>query len=122
MMAGRAVGAPNCPHPGGGRSGPHVSRLGSALAHREDHTRVVFTSLVLAGLAFSLSQTVVSPALPELQRSMHSAAGSLLAASVAPPIVGKLGDLYGRGKGLTAVLLVFAAGSVVCALAGSLGL
>jgi len=40
---------------------------------------------------------------------------------VATPIVGKLGDLFGRGRVLTMVLLVFAVGSVVCALAPSLG-
>jgi len=99
------------------------------MAAREDHTRVVFLSLVLAGMAFALSQTVVSPALPELQHkfdaSPASAAwiltGYLLAASVATPIIGKLGDLFGRGRVLTMVLLVFAVGSAVCALAGSLG-
>jgi EmrB/QacA subfamily drug resistance transporter len=93
-----------------------------------DHTRVVFLSLVLAGMAFALSQTVVAPALPELQRAYHADASSaawiltgyLLAASVATPIVGKLGDVYGRGRVLTAVLLVFAVGSVVCALSTSL--
>src|SRR3954447_13270033 len=97
-------------------------------AEREDHTRVVFLSLVLAGMAFALSQTVVSPALPEIQHKFHSSpasaawilTGYLLAASVATPIIGKLGDLFGRGKVLTMVLLVFAVGSVVCALAGSL--
>src|SRR3954466_4267913 len=97
-------------------------------AEREDHTKVVFLSLVLAGMAFALSQTVVSPALPEIQHKFgadpSSAAwiltGYLLAASVATPIIGKLGDLFGRGKVLTVVLLVFAVGSVVCALAGSL--
>src|SRR3954468_277524 len=96
---------------------------------RTDHTRVVFLSLVLAGMAFALSQTVVSPALPEIQRQYGadpaSAAwiltGYLLAASVATPIVGKLGDLFGRGRVLTVVLLVFAGGSVVCALASTLG-
>ena len=99
-------------------------------AHREDHTRVVFSSLVLAGLAYALSQTVVAPALPTLQHDLHATAASaawiltgyLLAASVATPIVGKLGDLYGRSRVLVAVLIVFAVGSVICALAGSLGL
>src|SRR4051812_26865809 len=84
----------------------------------------------MAGMAFALSQTVVSPALPEIQREFNadpsSAAwiltGYLLAASVATPIIGKLGDLFGRGRVLTVVLLVFALGSAVCALAGSLGL
>ena len=99
------------------------------MAARTDHTRVVFLSLVLAGVVFALSQTVVSPALPEIQHEYGadpaSAAwiltGYLLAASVATPIVGKLGDLFGRGRILTFVLLVFAAGSAVCALAPSLG-
>jgi EmrB/QacA subfamily drug resistance transporter len=80
-------------------------------------------------MAFALSQTVVSPALPEIQREFGADAASaawiltgyLLAASVATPIVGKLGDLFGRGKVLTVVLLVFAVGSAVCALAPSLG-
>ncbi len=97
-------------------------------APHEDHTRVVFLSLLLAGMAFALSQTVVAPALPELQRAYHADAASaawiftgyLLAASVATPIVGKLGDVYGRGRVLTVVLLVFAVGSVVCALSTSL--
>jgi MFS family permease len=69
---------------------------------RTDHTRVVFFSLLLAGMAFALSQTVVSPALPEIQRQFGA-------------------DLFGRGKVLTVVLLIFAVGSAVCALAPSLG-
>ena len=99
------------------------------MSQREDHTRVVFISLLLAGMAFALSQTVVSPALPEIQHQYGatpaSAAwiltGYLLAASVATPIVGKLGDLFGRGRVLTLVLIAFAGGSAVCALAPSLG-
>jgi EmrB/QacA subfamily drug resistance transporter len=100
------------------------------LATEHDHTRAVFIALVLAGMAYALSQTVVSPALPELERSFHANASSiawvltgyLLAASVATPIIGKLGDLYGRARMLTLVLLVFALGSVICALATSLPL
>src|SRR6201991_3797217 len=79
-------------------------------------------------MAYALSQTVVAPALPELEREFNANASSiawvltgyLLAASVATPIIGKLGDLYGRAKVLTLVLLVFAVGSAICALAGSL--
>lgn len=43
--------------------------------------------------------------------------GFLLSASIATPIIGKLGDLYGRGRVLTGVLVVFALGGVVNALA-----
>src|ERR1044072_49937 len=105
------------------------SRLVRRMSAREDHTKVVFLSLLLAGMAFALSQTVVSPALPEIQHKFNadpsSAAwiltGYLLAASVATPIIGKLGDLFGRGKVPTLVLIAFAFGSAVCALAPSLG-
>jgi EmrB/QacA subfamily drug resistance transporter len=96
----------------------------------QDHTRAVFIALVLAGMAYALSQTVVAPALPELEKEFNADASSiawvltgyLLAASVATPIIGKLGDLYGRARVLTLVLLVFALGSTICALAGSLPL
>jgi EmrB/QacA subfamily drug resistance transporter len=99
-------------------------------AEEHDHTRAIFIALILACLAYALSQTVVSPALPELEHEFGATASSiawiltgyLLAASVATPIIGKLGDMYGRARVLTLVLLVFAVGSAICALAGSLPL
>jgi EmrB/QacA subfamily drug resistance transporter len=85
--------------------------------------------LLLAGVSFALSQTLVIPALPEIGDNLHASTtatswlltGFLLSASIATPIVGKLGDLYGKGRVLTAVLLVFAAGAVVAALGRSIG-
>jgi EmrB/QacA subfamily drug resistance transporter len=86
-------------------------------------TRVLFV-LLLAGVSFALSQTLVIPALPEIGATLHARASAtswlltafLLSASIATPIVGKLGDLHGKGRVLTAVLLVFAVGAIVCAL------
>ena len=80
--------------------------------------------LLMAGVSFALSQTLVIPALPEIGDHLNadSTATSwlltafLLSASIATPIVGKLGDIHGKGRVLTVVLLVFAAGAVVCAL------
>ena len=79
--------------------------------------------LLLAGVSFALSQTLVIPALPEIGDHLHASATAtswlltafLLSASIATPIVGKLGDIHGKGRVLTVVLLVFAAGAVVCA-------
>jgi EmrB/QacA subfamily drug resistance transporter len=93
------------------------------------HPGEILAVLVLAAISFALAQTLVVPALPALARSVGASpsaaswvlTGFLLSASVATPIVGKLGDLYGKGRVLTAVLVVFAAGSVVCALASSIG-
>jgi MFS family permease len=94
------------------------------------HPGQILAVLVLAAISFSLAQTLVIPALPALARDTHAspAAASwvltafLLSASVATPIVGKLGDLFGKGRVLTGVMLGFALGSVVCALAHSIGL
>jgi EmrB/QacA subfamily drug resistance transporter len=92
------------------------------------HPTEVLVVLLLAGISFALSQTLVIPALPEIARDLNASPSTaswlltafLLSASIATPIVGKLGDLYGKGRVLTAVLLVFSAGAIVNALAHSI--
>ena len=94
-----------------------------------EHTTRVLIVLLLAGVSFALSQTLVIPALPQISADLDASStaaswiltGFLLSASVATPIVGKLGDVFGKGRMLTIVLLVFSAGSVICALATSIG-
>ncbi|HEX8083956.1 MAG TPA: MFS transporter [Solirubrobacteraceae bacterium] len=88
----------------------------------------VLGALLLAALAYALSQTTVAPALPhitdEYGTTQSSSAwvltGYLLSASVCTPLAGKLGDIFGKARVLTAVLAVFGLGSIVCALAGSI--
>jgi EmrB/QacA subfamily drug resistance transporter len=88
----------------------------------------VLLTLALACIAFSLSQTLVVPALPSLANEFDASqsavswvlTGFLVSASIATPIVGKLGDLFGKGRMLTVVLTLFSAGAVVNALAGSI--
>jgi EmrB/QacA subfamily drug resistance transporter len=83
----------------------------------------VLLVLLMAGVSFALSQTLVIPALPEIGDHLHASSTAtswlltafLLSASIATPIVGKLGDIHGKGRVLTVVLLVFAVGAVVCA-------
>src|SRR3954462_13568725 len=79
-------------------------------------------------MTYSLSQTLIIPALPALTAETHATpsgaswllTGYLLSASVATPLVDKLGDIYGRGRMLTCVMAIFVVGSVVCALGDSL--
>ena len=93
------------------------------------HPREIMAVLITACVSFSLAQTVVVPALPAIAADVGASTsatswlltGFLLSASVATPIVGKLGDLHGRGRVLAMVLLVFAVGGVVNAFADSLG-
>src|SRR5919204_5945912 len=90
------------------------------------------TLLVLAtsALAYALAQTMVAPALPDIQRSLHATTTSvtwvltvyLLTASVATPIVGRLGDMFGKERMLVMTLCFFAAGSVLAALSHSIGI
>ena len=70
-------------------------------------------------------QTMVVPALPVLQRSLHTSTTwatwvltvFLLVASVATPIVGRLGDQYGKERLLAISLLIFLVGCIGCAVA-----
>jgi EmrB/QacA subfamily drug resistance transporter len=88
----------------------------------------VLGALLLAALAFALSQTMVAPALPHITTEFHTVSstsawvltGYLLSASVCTPLAGKLGDLFGKGRVLTFVLAIFSVGSIVCATAGSI--
>lgn len=81
--------------------------------------------LAIAASAFSLLQSLVSPVLPLLQRNLHTDQSTvtwvltayLLSASVATPIIGRLGDAVGKAQVLVVVLVVLALGSVVAALA-----
>jgi len=89
------------------------------------HYNVTLAVLVFAGIAFALQQTLVIPALPAFQRDLHASTtwvtwlltGFLLVASVATPLLGKLGDQYGKERLLVISLGVFFLGSVGAALA-----
>src|SRR3954447_18306568 len=96
---------------------------------RQSPTR---TLLILGAgtLAFVLAQTTVIPALGDIQKELHASATGitwmvtayLLVASIATPIFGRLGDMFGKERLLAIALACFAVGSVVCSLADSLTL
>jgi EmrB/QacA subfamily drug resistance transporter len=81
-----------------------------------------------AALAFSLAQTMLIPALGELTHRLDTDAsgiawvltGYLLAAAVATPIAGRLGDMFGKRRLLVLSLVVFGLGSTLAALGDSL--
>jgi EmrB/QacA subfamily drug resistance transporter len=85
----------------------------------------VLGALLLAALSFALLQTMVAPALPQIAEQFQTTpsmaawvmTGFLLSASVCTPLAGKLGDLFGKARVLTAILAIFTLGSIVCALA-----
>jgi EmrB/QacA subfamily drug resistance transporter len=85
---------------------------------------VVLGALMLVMLLASLDQTIVSTALPTivgelggLEHISWVVTAYLLAITVATPLYGKLGDLYGRKVVLQAALVIFLVGSALCGLA-----
>lgn len=92
------------------------------------HHHVTFALLALAVVSYALLQSLVAPALPDLQRALHTSVNSvswvltayLLSASIATPVIGRLGDMYGKERLLVVVLVLLCAATVVSALATSL--
>jgi EmrB/QacA subfamily drug resistance transporter len=92
--------------------------------------RVILAVLSLGGISYALLQSLVVPALPQIQESLHTSESAvgwvltayLLSASVATPIIGRLGDMYGKERLLMFVLLLLALGTLISAVASSLEL
>jgi EmrB/QacA subfamily drug resistance transporter len=91
-------------------------------------SNAVVAVLALAGIVVSLMQTLVIPIVPELPKLLDAPASdtawavtaTLLAAAVATPVVGRLGDMVGKRRMLLTSIVLLISGSVVCALADSL--
>jgi len=101
----------------------------SAVAEQRQHYGLTLAVLTIGALAYALSQTMVVPALPEIQHELGTTATAvtfvltayLLTASMATPIVGRLGDMFGKERVLVLTLVVFGLGSLVAALSHSIG-
>jgi EmrB/QacA subfamily drug resistance transporter len=86
--------------------------------------RVIFSALLLVLLLASLDQTIVSTALPTIVADLGGidhlswvVTSYLLASTIAGPLYGKLGDLYGRKIVLQTAIVIFLIGSALCGLA-----
>ncbi len=103
---------------------------GTAIATpAQKHLGTTLLALSAAGLVVSLQQTVVIPLLPRLLVRLHTdVAGvtwlftaALLTGAVATPLLSRFGDMYGKKRMVMLCMGLLIAGSVVCALATSLG-
>ncbi|MDT0320486.1 MFS transporter [Streptomyces millisiae] len=89
---------------------------------------VVVGVLSGAGITASLMQALIVPLIPELPLLLDTSAANaswaitatLLAAAVATPVVGRLGDLYGKRRMLLVSIGLLVVGSVVSALSDTL--
>lgn len=92
------------------------------------HTGLTLLALSVSGMVVSVQQTLVLPLLPQLMRHFNTSVASvtwvftasLLAGAVATPLLSRLGDMYGKKNLILVTMGLLLAGSVVCALSGSL--
>src|SRR5690606_19523223 len=88
------------------------------------HPRLLLTAMAFAGVVTAVMQTLAVPLVPTLVDALdttHEAVSwvvtaSLIAGAVSTPVLGRLGDMYGRREVLVAALLCLAAGSLLAAL------
>ncbi len=91
--------------------------------------RITFAVLAVSVSAFALLQSLIVPVLPTIQEEYATdqatvtwvLTGYLLSASIATPILGRVGDAIGKKKVLVATLVLLALGSMLAALAPSIG-
>jgi EmrB/QacA subfamily drug resistance transporter len=88
---------------------------------------IVFSGIMLGMLLAAIDQTIVATALPTITGDLGGldhlswvVTAYLLAQTVATPVYGKLGDLYGRKRLFQSAIVVFLAGSVLSGVATSM--
>jgi EmrB/QacA subfamily drug resistance transporter len=94
------------------------------------HYRVTFAVLAVGTLAYTLMQSMVLPALDTIQHDLHTSQADvawllsafLLSASVATPVLGRMGDMFGKEKMLVVTFAILAVGTVLGGLANTLWL
>jgi EmrB/QacA subfamily drug resistance transporter len=99
------------------------------LATRRSHYQVTFAVLAVSVAAFALLQSLVTPVLAEIQNDLHTdqttvtwvLTAYLLSASVCTPIMGRIADKVGKERMLVVALGALAIGSLIAALAESIG-
>jgi EmrB/QacA subfamily drug resistance transporter len=89
----------------------------------------VFPSIMLPMFLAVVDQTIVATALPaiaaatgDVQRASWIVVAYLIAATIAAPIYGRLGDAFGRRRLMFAALAVFIVASILCAAAPTIEL
>src|SRR3954452_14903979 len=106
-----------------------VRETGHTESGRRADYRVTFVVLCLGVASFSLLQSMVNPVLPTIEGALHTDQATvtwvltayLLSASVCTPIIGRIGDKVGKERMLVVALGALAAGSLLAAVAPSIG-
>jgi predicted MFS family arabinose efflux permease len=100
------------------------------MQRREGAATRIVGALMLASTVYAITQTLLIPALPEIQREVDTTAVGatslisvfFISGAVTAGTIGRLGDMFGRRRLLLTELWLFAAGACLCAVAHSLAL
>ena len=120
-MAGALAQRPDAaapPAPDGGLAAGEYS-------HRQ--ILVILSGLILGMFLASLDQTVVSTSIYKIGQSLHGLTAQawvttafLITSTIATPLYGKLGDMYGRKPFYLAAIAIFVVGSIACSFSTSM--
>lgn len=99
-----------------------------AAQERAPRSGAIIAVLAGAGIVVSLMQTLIVPLIAELPDLLHASpsdaswavTATLLAGAVSTPVMGRLGDMFGKHRLLMVSLFLLIAGSVISALSSSL--
>src|ERR1700679_325160 len=100
-----------------------------ALAPRRSY-RATYAVLAVAVGGYALLQSLVIPVLPTIQAGLHTSQNTvtwvltayLLSASIFTPIMGRLGDMFGKERMLVGALVALTVGCLLSAVADSVTL
>ncbi|QIQ05028.1 MFS transporter [Streptomyces liangshanensis] len=100
----------------------HDQFAGTPPVTRERGTGAIVPVLAFAGITVAVMQTLLVPVIKDLPTLLHTApanatwvmTATLLAGAISTPIMGRLGDLFGKRRMLLASLAVMVVGSLVC--------
>ena len=85
------------------------------------HYRTVLTILLLGGIIYTVCQAILLPTLGVLADGLHTSTTAatwiltvyILSGGVATPIIGRLGDMYGKKRALVVMLATSTSGSTL---------
>ncbi|WP_344839175.1 MFS transporter [Kribbella ginsengisoli] len=97
------------------------------IRHNSPRTTLAVLASVVA--AFSMLQSLVTPALPLIQHDLHTTpalvtwvfTALLLSVSVSTPLLGRVGDMVGKERTLLIALVALAVGCLLAAIAPNIG-
>ncbi|WP_085369849.1 MFS transporter [Leifsonia sp. NCR5] len=115
-------------------SSPTLDSAATAAAHptspplRGGKAVALVATLILGVLSFQLNASMITPALPDIARDLHEDVGAVsqvsslffLAGAIGGVVLSRWSDFIGRKQALLLVLVVLAAGTLLCMFAPSL--